>query len=444
MRKKVNRIIISAFGSGSGKTSFTMGLIRLLLKKSIKLSSYKCGPDYIDTMFHSKALNMPCKNLDLFLSDGNTLKNILSESQEYAVIEGVMGYYDGTAFQKDSSTHHISMETDTPVILVVNAKGQANTISALIYGILNYSKNNIKGVVLNRVNKGSYLLYKKIIEEEHNIKVFGYIPELKDCTLESRHLGLVTALEMEHIDNIINKIADTLSETIDVDSILEEAEKASDLEYEEISIEKAGSCRIGIAYDKAFCFHYEDNINVLKKLGAEIVYFSPLHDKKIPDNLQGLIFYGGYPELYLKELSENKEFILSLKKYYNSKIPLMAECGGYMYICESINNINTVGLIKGKSIMDNKLHNFGYVYMETKIDSILGKRGTVIPAHEFHYSYMEQESECCYMQKPKSKRGWSGVYLSDHVYAGYPHLYYLSAIPSVTNFIKQALEYKGK
>ncbi len=442
MKKKVNRIIISAFGSGSGKTSFTMGLIKLLSRKGIKVSSYKCGPDYIDTMFHSKALNVPCRNIDLFLSNSSTVKNILADSEDIAVIEGVMGFYDGIAFQCDASTYHISMETDTPVILVINAKGQANTLNALLYGVLNYTKNNIEGVVLNRVSKSSYEMYKKMIEDEFNIKVFGYIPELKDCTLKSRHLGLITAGEMENIENIINNIADVLEESIDIDALLKTASNAEELEYSPVEIKKYDLCRIGIAYDNAFCFHYKDNINILESLGAEIVYFSPLTDEKLPENIHGIIFYGGYPELYLEQLAGNISFINSLKEYYSKKIPLMAECGGYMYISKNIEGVNTAGLIKSRSIMSNRLQNFGYIYMQTEQESILGEKGMVIPAHEFHYSYMEDEYTCCSIKKPKSKRSWQGVYLSDHVYAGYPHLYYLSNIKIAENFIKKAVEYK--
>lgn len=442
MRKKVSRIIISALGSGSGKTSFTMGLIRLLVNKGVVLSSYKCGPDYIDTMFHTKALNVTCRNIDLFLSDKNTVKNIIAESDNLAIIEGVMGFYDGIAFTDECSTYHISMVTSSPVILVIDAKGKANTITALIKGIVDYKENNIKGVVLNRVSKGSYGMYKKIIEEELNIKVYGYIPEMKNCSLESRHLGLVTANEMKNIDEIINNIAITLEETVDYNEIIKTAELSQELEYEPINIEKIGSCKIGIAYDSAFCFHYKDNITVLEKLGAEIVYFSPLNDSSIIDCLDGLIFYGGYPELYLEQLASNKSFIQSLKNYYSKNIPIMAECGGYMYINKSINNIEVANLLEGDSIMRDKLQNFGYVYMETEKDSILGKKSTVLKAHEFHYSSMEQELSHCTMKKPLSKRSWKGCYLSDNLYAGYPHLYYLSNIDIAKNFIKSAIKYK--
>ncbi len=441
MKKKVNRILISAFGSGSGKTTFTMGLLRLLQKKGLKVSSYKCGPDYIDTMFHTKALNIPARNIDLFLSSENTVKNIISETEDIAVIEGVMGFYDGIAFTSDASAYNISMVTDTPVIIIVDAKGKSATLKALISGMLNYKKNNIKGIILNRVTKSSYPVYKNMIESELNVQVLGYIPEMEDCTLKSRHLGLITADEMADIENIIEKIACQLEISIDLDNLLKIAENTSDLEYDKQEINLIGKCRIGVAKDNAFCFYYADNLKVLEKMGAEIIYFSPLSDKELPENLDGLIFYGGYPELYAEKLSANKSFISSLQKAYNKKIPIIAECGGFMYISQSIDNFEMASLIKGNCKMTKKLQNFGYVNVFANKDSMLLKRGENVPAHEFHYSIIDEDYNDCIMRKPKSSRSWQGVYLSDNVYAGYPHLYFLSNLKLAERFIIKAIHY---
>lgn len=441
MKKKVNRILISAFGSGSGKTTFTMGLLRLLQKKGLKVSSYKCGPDYIDTMFHTKALNIPARNIDLFLSSENTVKNILSDTEDIAVIEGVMGFYDGIAFTSDASAYNISMVTDTPVIIIVDAKGKSATLKALISGMLNYKKNNIKGIILNRITKSSYPVYKNMIESELNVQVLGYIPEMADCTLKSRHLGLITADEMADIENIIEKIACQLEISIDLDNLLKIAENTPDLEYDKQEINLIGKCRIGVAKDNAFCFYYADNLKVLEKMGAEIIYFSPLSDKELPDNLDGLIFYGGYPELYAEQLSANKSFISSLQKAYNNKIPLIAECGGFMYISQSIDNFEMASLIKGSCKMTTKLQNFGYVNVFANKDSMLLKKGENVPAHEFHYSIIDEDYNDCIMRKPKSSRSWQGVYLLDHVYAGYPHLYFLSNLKLAERFIIKAIHY---
>lgn len=441
MKKKVNRILISAFGSGSGKTTFTMGLLRLLQKKGLKVSSYKCGPDYIDTMFHTKALNIPARNIDLFLSSENTVKNILSDTEDIAVIEGVMGFYDGIAFTSDASAYNISMVTDTPVIIIVDAKGKSATLKALISGMLNYKKNNIKGIILNRVTKSSYPVYKNMIESELNVQVLGYIPEMADCTLKSRHLGLITADEMADIENIIEKIACQLEISIDLDNLLKIAENTPDLEYDKQEINLIGKCIIGVAKDNAFCFYYADNLKVLEKMGAEIIYFSPLSDKELPKNLDGLIFYGGYPELYAEQLSANKSFISSLQKAYNNKIPLIAECGGFMYISQSIDNFEMASLIKGSCKMTTKLQNFGYVNVFANKDSMLLKKGENVPAHEFHYSIIDEDYNDCIMRKPKSSRSWQGVYLLDHVYAGYPHLYFLYNLKLAERFIIKAIHY---
>ena len=226
-----------------------------------------------------------------------------------------------------------------------------------------------------------------------------------------------------------------------IENILLAAENTPDVEYEPKDISLIGRCRIGIAYDKAFCFHYADNIKVLEKMGAEIIYFSPLEDTALPANLDGLIFYGGYPELYLKKLNANKSFIESLKKVYDNKIPLIAECGGFMYISQSIDNIEMASLIKGRCMMTDKLQNFGYVELTSHKDSMLLKKGESIPAHEFHYSIIDEPYCDCIMRKPKSLKSWQGVYLSDHVYAGYPHLYFLSNLKLAERFIIKAIHY---
>lgn len=442
MTSKVSRLLISSFQSGSGKTTFTMGLLSLMRRKGIDVSSYKCGPDYIDTMFHSKALGMVSKNLDLFLSDENTVKYILSTGKGMAVIEGAMGFYDGISFTDEASAYDISKVTNTPVILIVDIKGRANTVNALIKGMLEYRENNIRAVILNRVSESAYLRYKAMIEDELPVRVAGYIPEMKDCKIESRHLGLVTADEMAGINEVINNISYTLEKTIDLDLLLSIADSAGVLEYNNLDIKSKYNCRIGIANDKAFCFHYADNLNVLSLLGAELVYFSPLRDKSVPDNVDGLIFYGGYPELYSKELGSNTEFINSLKKVYDKGIPLIAECGGYMYISSSIDGVSMASILGCNSFMKGRLQNFGYVYVKSKKDSMLLKRDDIIPAHEFHYSAMDKESNDCEISKAKGIKKWDGVYLSDHVYAGYPHLYFLSNLGIAERFLKKAVEYR--
>lgn len=444
MTSKISRLLISSFQSGSGKTTFTMGLLRLMQRKGIEVSSYKCGPDYIDTMFHSKALNMVSRNLDLFLSNERTVKNIISSGKGIAVIEGAMGFYDGISFTEEASAYDISRVTNTPVILIVDIKGRANTVNALIKGMLEYRKNNIRAVILNRVNELSFLKYKEMIERELSVLVAGYIPEMKGCELESRHLGLVTAEEMDSINEIIDNISYTLEKTIDLDLLLSIASSAYDLEYDKIEIDRKYSCRIGIASDKAFCFHYADNLRVLRDLGAELVYFSPVADKSVSDDLDGLIFYGGYPELYKKELSSNIQFIGSLRELYKKGIPLIAECGGYMYISNSIDEVGMVSLLDCNSYMKNRLQNFGYVFVKSRKDSMLLKKDELIQAHEFHYSVMDNESNDCEIIKAKGVKKWEGVYLSDHVYAGYPHLYFLSNIEIAERFLRKAEEYRNR
>ena len=379
---KINRFMIAAPKSGSGKTMITCALLQLLKDSRKKVSSYKCGPDYIDPMFHKKVLGVPSKNLDTFFTDEKTTVQLFLDKRadgDFAVLEGVMGLYDGLGgIYEQGSSYHLAKVTQTPIILVVDAKGMGKSVLALIAGFLQYDTHHlIKGVLLNRMSKGYYDIIKPLIEKELSVKVVGYFPEQKDIGLSSRHLGLVMPDELSDIKKQLNETADRLKKTIDMELFMDIAAEADEIGdsgsadiYNEKSIDNCAqnkftkiiksdcetqyqttnteqmqiqnqnnTVNIAVAMDEAFCFYYEDNLRLLEKCGAKLQYFSPLHDTKLPDNCDALLLGGGYPELYAKELSENVSMRESIKKAFRAGLPTVAECGGFMYLHKYIHDI---------------------------------------------------------------------------------------------------------
>lgn len=283
---KFNRLLIAGTGSGCGKTTMVCAVMKGLLNQGLLVSSFKAGPDYIDPMFHSRITGTKSRNLDMFLCGENVVKQLFAENSkdcDISVVEGVMGFYDGLGMGDiEYSSNDLSNRTDTPVVLVVNAKGMATSVLALIKGFLEFKDNLIKGVLLNGVSPMMYPRYKEIIENNLDIKVLGFMPNLPEAAIESRHLGLVTADEIEDLRDKIDILGEHAAKYIDLDALMDIASSAPEMEYEKVKIEKIASVRIAIAKDNAFCFYYEDNLDLLRKLGAELIPFSPLDDKSLP------------------------------------------------------------------------------------------------------------------------------------------------------------------
>ena len=452
MSKK--RVMIAAISSGSGKTTVTCGILQALVNRKLKVASFKCGPDYIDPMFHSKVIGARSRNIDSFFNDENTVKYLVdknSQNADISVIEGVMGFYDGLAgISTKASSYDVARITGTPVILLINCKGMSVSILPIIKGFKEYMKDsNIQGVILNQMSKMLYPEIKKSIEENLDLKVLGYVPNLKDLVIESRHLGLVTPDEIKDLKEKLNELADILEETLEIDEIINLADKSKDLIYNKPEIHKLeDNIRIAVALDEAFCFYYEDNIELLKEMGADIVYFSPLKDERIPDNIHGIIFGGGYPELYAKELSLNKTMIESVKSTVYNGLPCVAECGGFMYLHESMEDdksqpYDMVGLIKGKAYKTPKLNRFGYIKLTALEDNFLCKKGEEIAGHEFHYWDSTNCGSSFKAQKPLRKRNWECINITENLFAGYPHVHYYSNMQFPYNFLKKCISYKG-
>ena len=327
--KKGARIMIAAPQSGSGKTLITCALLQALKEKNYHLESFKCGPDYIDPMFHKTVLGISSRNLDPFFTEDSITRMLLSkgqDSRDLAVIEGVMGLYDGLGgIREEASSYALAKATNTPILLTVNARGMGRSLLALLSGFLQYDTAHlIKGVILNQTPSSFASVLAKEIEETFHIPVVASFPVRDDVRIESRHLGLVMPYELEDIQSRLKIASQVLCENANIEQILEIAKSAPKLEYDvESDIKQKFTekkIRIGVARDEAFCFYYEDNLDLLKSLGAKLIFFSPLHDDTLPKDLDGILFGGGYPELYLKELEENENgfFLKKHLKYFGT------------------------------------------------------------------------------------------------------------------------------
>ena len=466
MEKRIPRILLAAGASGSGKTLLTCGLLQVLVNRKIKTVSFKCGPDYIDPMFHTQVIGTKSRNLDTFFTGEEVTRYLLSKNSadcEIAVMEGVMGFYDGVAgITTQASAYDLARVTDSPVILIVNSKGMSVSLVAYIKGFLEYKQDShIKGVIFNQMSPMLYPRMKKLVEEELGIKALGYVPKVEDCVIESRHLGLVLPEEIPELQQRLLKLAKVLENSLDIEGIIKLAKEAPKLFYEPLkedwvrtSFSLSGpekgpqKLRIGLARDEAFCFFYEDNLDLLRTMGAELVPFSPVHDPHLPENLDGLLLYGGYPELNARALEENKTMREEISGAIKGGMPCLAECGGFMYLHDQIEGMDgklyqMTGVIPGKVWRTPKLTRFGYITLEQKKETVLGEAELGIsPAHEFHYFDSENCGTAFHASKPHSKRGWDCIHGSDSLLAGFPHLYYYANPKIPQAFLKRCLEYR--
>ncbi len=424
------RIMLAGTGSTCGKTTLTCALLGALSLKGLDPVSFKCGPDYIDPMFHSKAIGVKSRNLDLFLLGEAQLKSLLvknSIGKQISVIEGVMGFYDGMGSSSAYSAWQISQLTDTPVLLVVNCKGMSVSAAALVKGFSDFAPNQIKGVLLNGVSKGMYPYYKGIIEQHTPLPVLGYLPYEPSFELGSRHLGLVTPDEIDEIHKKLLLLGQTAAETLDIEGIVKLAQSAVPIEATaEIPLPVVDGLKIALARDKAFNFYYEDSLQLLRELGATLVEFSPLTDAALPQGVSGLLLGGGYPEVYAKELSANISMLHSIRNAIQGGLPTIAECGGFIYLSRGLQSeeglIPFTGVIDTEVYMTKKLNRFGYITLTAQEDNLLCSKGESINAHEFHYSDATRCGEGFFATK-QGKAPYPCVFTGSSLFAGYPHIH---------------------
>ncbi|MCW6076069.1 MULTISPECIES: cobyrinate a,c-diamide synthase [Clostridium] len=433
-------IIISSNSSGGGKTTVTLGLMKALIKKGYKVQGYKVGPDYIDPAFHSYVTENSSRNLDLFLMGEDGVKASYSRGKgDLGVIEGVMGLYDGKGIDTEYSTAHLSKVLNLPVVLVLTPKAQSATLCAEIMGILNYEKINIVGVIFNKVSESYYKLLKRLVEENCGLKVFGYVPKEEKLELKSRHLGLIQSSEIKDLEEKIDICSELILKYVDIENLINHFEKTE--KYKDNFYLENKNLNIGIPYDKAFSFYYKENIELLENIG-NIKYFSPMKDEKLPEYLDFLYIGGGYPEVFIKELRENKSMLSSINKALNNGLPCYAECGGLMYLTEGIEDLEenykkTVGFFKGKCHMTKRLQNFGYAEIEVGKENKILPKGLKINCHEFHKSYVDLKEDKIYELTKNlyddSTKKWSCGYIKNNTLAAYAHVHFFGNM----DFIKK-------
>lgn len=461
---KLPRVMIAAPKSGSGKTLITCGLLEALKRKGTDVRAYKCGPDYIDPMFHRSVLGIPGGNLDTFFSTEEEIRQTLAGCvSEAAVIEGVMGIYDGvTGLQSKGSCYDVAAASSTPVVLVVDVKGMGQTMLSVIKGILfDDSDSLIRGIVLNRISKGYFSQIEPMVSDMlgrisedrgNNVILLGGIPTSKDINLESRHLGLLMPGDIDGLKEQLALAADLIEENLDMDALAEIMQVTPEMEAEnnpaETVVDESDMPCLAVARDEAFCFYYEENLRTLRDAGIRIKEFSPLHDSCIPEDADGLLLGGGYPELHAAELSSNISMIESIRCAVKSGMPSLAECGGFMYLLDELedkdgNVFSMAGVIKGRTAWTGKLSRFGYAEVSgSGEDTLLS--GLSVKAHEFHYYDSSNNGADATAEKPVSGRAWECIHAgSDHVW-GYPHLWYPSCPELTVRFAEAMKKYRRK
>ena len=456
---RIPRILIAAPGSGSGKTLLTCALLRLLQRKGIRAAAFKCGPDFIDPMFHKKVLGTPSRNLDLYLAGEEGVRRSFAagcESAQIAVIEGVMGYFDGTGSSgMEGSSYHLASVLQAPVLLAVDVRGMSRSAAALIKGFTDYGEQKmIRGAFLNRVSPAMANRISGWLESEVGIPVLGSFPADDSLRIESRHLGLVEPDEVPDLLQKIDHAADLLEQTLNLELLLEIAQSAPVLQVEKMSVKEFEAARenarneeapvtIAVAEDEAFSFYYEDNLELLEELGAQIVRFSPFHDREIPE-ADGLLIGGGYPELRAQELAANTFMVSSIRRAAEQGMPMLAECGGFQYLQEELMDADGIahrmcGVLQGCSRMTKKLVRFGYV--EVSGEGGYFGSGRAIRGHEFHYSDSTNNGNACKAVKPDG-RAWDCMVVQGRIVAGYPHLYYRSDPAFAEAFVRECRKFR--
>lgn len=442
----MNRIMIAGTNSGCGKTTVTCAILQALINRNIKVSSFKCGPDYIDPMFHNRITGIPSYNLDRRFCGKTALNKIIAKySTGISVIEGVMGFYDGADIK--SSSCGISLDTQTPAVIVVDSKGMSRSLGAVIQGFLNFQKNNIIGFIFNRLPESLIRETKKICSDL-GTEYLGRLPICSESVIESRYLGLVTAHEIENIKIKTQFLAEKAKQNIFLDRLIEISKTAPEIETELNYPEPLTDIpvRIAIANDSAFCFYYKENFELLESLGCEIVYFSPLNDKRLPENICGLWLGGGYPELYAEQLSQNKSMLISIKNAVDTGLPTIAECGGFMYLCRSLtdkNNheFNMAGVINSSCYPTGNLQRFGYAELTALSDNLLCLKGEQLITHEFHYWECSNCGNAFHAKRSRNREDFC-VHACESIYAGFPHLYFYSNPQAAIRFVNKCLEYR--
>ena len=444
------QFLLAAPRSGSGKTTMTCALLMALKRRGCPPCAFKSGPDYIDTMFHRAVLGVESRNLDLFFSAPETVRTLYARGAAghgAVVCEGAMGFYDGLGGVSDrASAWHLADTLGLPVLLVVEPKGQSLTLAAELNGLKNFrTPSHIAGILLNNCTARMHALLAPMLEKETGLPVLGFLPKLPEAVIGSRHLGLYTAAEVENLQQKLALLADAAEEYIDWPRLLALCEKEPPALPVQPETPPA-RVRIAVAQDEAFCFTYAETLEAFRDAGAEVVFFSPLRDTALPENIGGLYLPGGYPELHARELSENTSLLREIKQKIESGLPTAAECGGFLYLGQSLTDAEgqswpMVGVLPGEAKDAGRLVRFGYAALSADSDSMLFRAGESFPIHEFHHWDSTANGTALAAKKPVGGAEWRCGFIDEHFYAGFPHLYW-AGTPLPQRFAAAAENYR--
>ena len=444
------QFLLAAPRSGSGKTTMTCALLMALKRRGCAPCAFKSGPDYIDPMFHRAVLGVESRNLDLFFSAPETVRTLYAKGAAghgAAVCEGAMGFYDGLGGVSDrASAWHLADTLDLPVLLVVEPKGQSLTLAAELNGLVNFrTPSHIAGILLNNCTARMHALLAPMLEKETGLPVLGFLPKLPEAVIGSRHLGLYTAAEVENLQQKLALLADAAEEHIDWPRLLALCEKEPPALPVQPETPPA-RVRIAVAQDEAFCFTYAETLEAFRDAGAEVVFFSPLRDTALPENIGGLYLPGGYPELHARELSENTSLLREIKQKIKSGLPTAAECGGFLYLGQSLTDAEgqswpMAGVLPGEAKDAGRLVRFGYAALSADSDSMLFRAGESFPIHEFHHWDSTANGTALAAKKPVGGAAWRCGFVNEHFYAGFPHLYW-AGTPLPQRFAAAAENYR--
>ena len=438
------QFLVAAPCSGSGKTTLTCALLAALKRRGADPCAFKCGPDYIDPMFHRSALGVESHNLDLYLSAPDTVRTLYARyaaGHGAAVCEGAMGFYDGQGLTTRASAWELADTLALPVLLVVQPKGSSITLAAELRGLLQFrTPSHIVGILLNDCSEALYKTLRPMLEAETGLPVVGYLPHLPGCAIESRHLGLKTAGEIADLQQKLTRLADAL--VMDWDKLAVVTDRPAPV------FRSGPACpphiRIAVARDEAFCFAYAETLEALEDAGAELAFFSPVRDAALPPDIGGLYLPGGYPELYAAQLAANAPMRRAIKNAVESGLPTVAECGGFLYLGQTLEDANgtphpMAGVLPGQGVKVGRLMRFGYATLTARTDSMLFAAGEHIPAHEFHHWDSTANGDALTAAKANGRQ-WVCGFANAHIYAGFPHLYW-AGTPLPQRFVCAAEHY---
>lgn len=469
----IKGFIIGATGSGAGKTTVVLAILSYLSKQGYAAAPFKVGPDFIDPGHHTKISGKTCFNLDSWMLTREYNTQIFrqnAKNSDIAVVEGVMGLFDGyDALSETGSTAQMAKWLDLPVVLVVSAKGKARSAAAVVKGFEEFDPQlKLAGVIFTKIGSAVHYDYlKTAVEQNCKTTCLGFMPQNEKIFMPERHLGLMTAQEMDIKKDVLSLMGSMVEDHIEMETLIQSLEPYNfpkDPEPDNSDVIDESGPVIAVAKDKAFCFYYQDNLDMLKQFGARILEFSPLEDESLPENIDGIYLGGGYPEVYADQLSKKTRLLDQIKQSSLNSMPIYGECGGFMFLCRALcpaektclgqdhsdtkAELKMSGCFNFKVSMSNHLQSLGYREITLKENTVIGKKGAVLRGHEFHYSsLMEISNDISNVYQTTSRAGQKITlkgYQVKNTLGSYFHVHFGSNPECAKHFVSVCKAFKGK